>query len=392
MNLKDILDKKNIPVLVFAVFVFVYGIYYVRISNWWIMAVCLLFIAVRCYQVKRIRFDINLLFLGEAFLIKAMLDQHTGKSWKVPETIAIPFLVYLAGMMVTARSREVYWEQESLRLKDKAGLVSSEKTGVMPENKAGEIPSEIAGVRGKDGAGLAVSGVPGVVLIALALGQAIVGLVDVRLTHASPIWPLGYYSVAFLGDTVYTNRITMYANFIMPLSLMVAAIVWLIFKWAGAGDSQRAVSQESGSKRVVLVKKMILAAGILAALAFGICYFRSIHFQALKEAAALMVTEHWGNFHFTVLDTDTSGNMWLDYGRESGIMVFAPLFIFFLLTIKDVVRMMREHRATVFVKAFVLISFVLWNIYYWMDATAFIYPYYWFFGLFVSGVCAGLRE
>ncbi|MDC7278798.1 hypothetical protein NXH64_04690 [Butyrivibrio fibrisolvens] len=314
----------NIIFVTACMFLAFYGLYYNSLANIWVMVVTIPVIGVLSLCAGRLRFDINLLFLMETFFVKAMLDQHTGREAIVPTTIAMPMLMYLFGKVLVAEK---------------------------------PIKKSV------------------IVMGCITAGTTVLGLLDWHLTKRSPIYPMGYYSVAFTGDTFYTNRITFYFNFIFIGAFAIAGVFFLIYKMT------------SGNEKISNARPYI-GTGLLVILLLGLLYkyVKTERFLAFKEGVHLIITKHWGNFGLDLTYNNSTSNMWLDYGRDYGILVFVTLFIFFILTIKDAIMLAANKHVGIFCKALLLSAFVGVNLYYFVEAFAYQFAYLWYIGLVVCGV------
>lgn len=314
----------NIIFVMACMFLAFYGLYYNSLANIWVMVVTIPVILVLSLYAGKLRFDINLLFLMETFFVKAMLDQHTGREAIVPTTIAMPMLMYLFGkVLVTDKP-----------IKKSVIVVGS-----------------------------------------ITAGTTVLGLLDWYLTKRSPIYPMGYYSVAFTGDTFYTNNLAFYFNFVFAIGFIVAAIVWASYK---VTDKKESIVKYRGLIFLVIY--------ILGLLGFVIKYVRTERFLAFKEGVHLIITKHWGNFGLDLTYNNSTSNMWLDYGRDYGILVFVTLFIFFILTIKDVIKLVLNKKVDIFTKTLLVTIYTFVNIYYFVDSFAYQFAYLWYIGLVVCGV------
>lgn len=361
--LKSKTNIKNGLFLILCLVLVHYGLYYGILTNVRVMIIAGIFIIARSIYLTRIPFDLGMLFLFEGFVVKAMLDQHTGKAWKVPTTLAMPVLMYLFGKFVVA-----------VRPTKKTKTV----TKITPEGPA-EV--EVANPTAEKTAGVFTSSERAVLsLIAVSIGMTIYGIMNYRLTQGNQIIArMGYYFLAF-RDGEFSSKNTFLFSFIPLVSIVVAFLAFAFYKLVAKNERVNKI------KHFVLLGVFV----VIALIAIRI-YVGDIRFEAFKEAVHLMVVQHWGNFNFTVLELDTSGNMWLDYGRESGIMVLVPILIFFGLTIKDTIQLALNKAVGIFTKTLLISAFVLFNVYYFIESDAFIFQFYWFIGLAVSGAISVLR-
>lgn len=410
LDIKNKITIQNIVFIAASIFLAFWSLYYNSINNIWIMVVTIVFIICQSIYVKHLRFDINLCFLMETFFVKAMLDQHTGKSWMVPTTIAMPMLAYLFGKLIVAEKVNII-KNKKKSLKSIANLSveamaeavgnQSEATSVgvittaqvqtkattaetqpkfkVSESKAEEFETvEFKAAESKEceaNAHFIRSIKPIIVLAAMTIGTTILGLMNFRLTRKSPIAAMGFYSVAFTGDSIYTDKWTYLFNFIFIGSLIAAALIWGFYK--------------ATSKKQSIVKYRVpffaLISVAMAAIGFA-KYHKTENYLAFKEGVHLIITKHWGNFGLDLTHNSSTSNMWLDYGRDYGILVFATLFIFMILTVKDVVKLVLNRNVDIFLKSWLLVIFIGINVYYFIDATAYVYPCIWYLGLIVCGV------
>lgn len=298
------------------------------------------YILIRSISVGKLDFDMTMMFLFTAFVIKAMLDQHTGKAWKVPSTLAMPVMLYLFGKLIA--------------------------TGKQVKSDFGsQIRIWVA-------------------VIAMAIGMALFGFSTQKATVGTDVESLNYYYMAYANGVVI-NEHTYLFNYIPVIGIAIAAICGLI---------DRLLTLVLGKKEKLIKFKCIpfVVAGLVALGMFFKWYHGDIRYPAFREALDLMITQHWGNFHFTLLPIDTSCNMWLDYGRESGAMVMIPLAIYLVLSVLDAIKMLFNRRLSVATKVLLIWLFVVFNIYYWIESTAFVYQYLWYFGLMVSGMIGAVKE
>lgn len=319
----------NLILVIGWIFIAFYGLYYNSFNNMWIMVFTVPFILVRSCLLGKLHFDINLLFLMETFFIKAMLDQHIGKEAIVPTTMALPMLMYLFGKLLAADT--------------------GKKVNIS--------------------------------VLALTFGISILGMINAFLTSKSPVKVMGYYSVAFTDNTFYTDALSYYFNFIFIAAVVVGLIIFLIYK------------KTDGIEAILKFRGLILAF-LLAITMFVITvkYIKTENFLAFKQGVGLMITKHWGNFGLDLTYNNSTSNMWLDYGRDYGILVFGTLFIFFILTIKDVIKLAVNKNVGIFTRTTLIIAFIGTNIYYFTDSFAYIYPQYWYIGLVVCGMISEVAK
>ncbi|SHJ48818.1 hypothetical protein SAMN02745725_02660 [Pseudobutyrivibrio xylanivorans DSM 14809] len=321
-----------------------YGLYYNSLSTVWLMVVTIPFILYQSIYVGHLRFDINFCFLMETFFVKAMLDQHIGKQDIVPTTMAIPMLMYLFGKLLVAK-RDYNFIGKKKRQKDYSRVKV-----------------------------LAVTS-------ALTIGITVLGLLNFILTRKSPIAVLGYYNVAFTGNTFYTDKLAFCFNYIFAGCFAVAGLIWFVYR----------ISEKN--ETVVKARPYVML-GVSAAVAIGFAvkYIRTERFAALKEGIHLIITKHWGNFGLDLTHNNSTSNMWLDYGRDYGILVFVTLFIFFILTIKDAVKLAANKKVDIFLKSLLLFMFIGTNVYYFVDSFAYQFPYYWYLGLVICGLISEVAD
>ena len=304
-------------------------------------------------MLGRLKFDINLAFLMETFFIKAMLDQHIGKEAIVPTTMAIPMLMYLFGKLLAARVVD-FGEAET---------ETNEKAIANLANKSHIIFKTSKTVSAN------------ITMLALAVGTLILGLLNFNLTRKSPVAIMGYYSVAFTGDTFYTDVLAYYFNFIFMLAIIAGLLTYFVYKLT---DSNDLIKRYRGLALAVIY--------VLLLIAVAVKYIGTERFLAFKQGVGLMITQHWGNFGLELTYNNSTSNMWLDYGRDYGILVFGTLLVFFILTIKDLIKLAINKNVGIFAKTVIILAFTGTNIYYFIDSFAYIYPQYWYVGLIVCGV------
>ncbi len=322
-KLKKVIEY-SILVLVSLMLLF-YGMYFNVISNYCVMALAALFIIYRSITVGRLRFDINMCFLMETFFVKAVLDQQIGKADIVPSTIAMPVLLYLFGKLLFVNTN----------------FISKGKNLIA--------------------------------LIALAIGAAIHGFLTYSISKRSGLLGMGLY-VEYADKNIVITSLTYYFYFMFIVAFVVAAVVYEISRITGKTEKTKAISR--------IVGIFVLATTAIVAI---IKYIQTESFLALKEGIALITTKYWGNFGLDLTYNNSTSNMWLDYGRDYGILVFVTLFIFFLLTIKDVIILAVNKNVNVFIKTVLLVMFALTNIYYFIDSAAYVFPCYWYVGLIICG-------
>ncbi len=325
-RIRENINIHNIVFILASVLLAVYGLYYNSVDNLWVMVVTVPFIIYQSLYVKHIKFDINFCFLMETFFVKAVIDQHIGKADMVPTTMALPMLVYLFGKLIVADKK--------------------------PQRKDVIIS-----------------------LGAYSMGATFLAGINYILTRKSPIGAKGFYSVAFKGDTLYTNKATFLFNFAFAGAFVVASLILVLYRVL------------SKNVKVIRLRPFILTVLTLLAGAVGMSkYVKTESFAAFKEGVQLITTKHWGNFGLDLTHNNSTYNMWLEYGRDYGILVFATLFIFFLLTIKDAIKLALNKNVDIFIKSWIIVLFLAINVYYFVDATAYVYPCIWYVGLIVCGM------
>lgn len=298
------------------------------------MVVSIAYIFCQAIYIKKMRFDLNLLFLSEPFFIRAMIQMHTGRSGDVPKTLAMPLLAYFFGKMLVAERNE----------------------------ESSECKSVIS-------------------TAALGLGLTLAGFISYRSTISSQFADTGYYFFPFNADAFYLNELMFYFNFSFAICFLGAICVALLWKMLGKNNMT--------SK----VRSYIFAClGTLFLLIMAIWYVKNIRFAAFKEGIRCLFTEYWGIFTTTVMYDYSTSNMWLDFEKNFGIMVFLPLFIFLLLTIKDTVKLTINRNVGIFSKTLLVLLYVVLNLYYFTEPSASVYPYLWYIGLIVNGIISQISN
>ncbi len=362
-TIKTKINYKNRLFLMGCVVLVHFGLYYGLITNVRIMLLAGIFILVRSIYLRKLPFDINLMFLFATFIIKAMLDQHTGKAWKVPTTLAMPVLMYLFGKFIVAvRSNAKTVTVTKITPK---GTVQAEVVDTLAEKTKGVFTATERVI---------------IAFGATAIGMTYYGFLNYRLTSQNPaLFSAGLYYLAF-KDGQFCTINTFLFPFIPVASFLIALAVLGFYKLA-------ALIKTIDKFKHFIILGIFVVISIIAVWT----YIHDLRWEALKEGVHLMFTQHWGNFAFTVFERNSSSNMLLDYGRESGIMVFVPLLIFWMLTIKDAIQLSLNKSVDIFTKTLMLSAFTLFNVYYFIEEEAFNNPYYWYFGLAVSGVISILK-
>ena len=322
-----------IAIIVSSLIMCWYGIYYYSIPNKTLMSAMICAIVIMCLNLKQIRFDLTFCFLMETFFVKAVLDQQTGKADIVPTTMAVPMLVYLFGKLFAS-------------LSDKHGARN---------NKSRET--------------FALMG-----LGMLSIGTTIHGLLNYRASKNLELIKMDYYT-EFKDISIVVEKLTYQFNYSFLLAFFIALVVALIFYFA-----------KKNSKINILAKIAVFAAAVVVIIKFIAYYTKTTRYLALLEGIHLITTKHWGNFGLDLTYKNSTSNMWLDYGRDYGILVFGTLFIFFIFTIKDLILLLFNKSVSVFMKTLLVCAFVLTNVYYFIDSRAYLYPCYWYVGLIICGI------
>ena len=327
-----------------CLFLLFWSLYYYSLNNIYIMVITISFILYQSLQVKELRFDINLCFLMETFFVKAMLDQHTGKAAMVPTTIALPMISYLFGKLLVVDNQTEKSNVDSMFSKEKRAFMS---------------------------------------IGAITIGVTILGILNYRLLRKLSLVSTGYYPVAFTNNAFFTNKLTFLFNFIFLTSWGVAIAIWVFYKMTDKLEKQKKAQ----------VRLTFISLPLVLALIVGIAmYVKTENYLAFKEGVYFIITKHWGNFGLDLTHNNSTSNMWLDYGRDYGILVFITLFIFLLLTVKDALKLAMNNEVNIFIKSWVLILFIIINVYYFVDATAYVYQGIWYLGLVVCGVLSEMSN
>ena len=331
MKIKFGNKTSNITLALGSLSLFFYGLFYNSVNNIWIITCSVLFILCRCIQLRKLCFDITFVFLMETFFIKAILDLHIGKDAIVSTTMAVPMLLYLFGKLLVANSP--YGLNE-----------------VSQEIKANSA------------------------MLLLGIGVFILGIINFLLTRKSPVKHMGYYSVAFTNNTFYTDKFTYYFNYSFVLAFIIAGIVFVICKYN---------SNQFIRKHIRILFTIILVFFIIVLVRK---YAGTEYFLAFKQGVALILEKPWGNFGLDLSFNNSTSNMWLEYGRDYGVLVFGTLFIFLSLTVSDLIRLVLNKNISIFTKTLFVVVFCGINIYYFIDAFSYTNPQYWYIGLIICGI------
>jgi len=330
---KQINKIKYIPFILDLIAIFLYGLFYYAIDEKQTAIVVAILILVTLLFIKKLRFDINICFLVETFIVKLTLDQQIGNAEYVSTSIVMPILVYLFGKLFVA-------------------IPNLQKNN-----------NEIVVKR------YAVVGI-----LLLTIGTFIHGLLNYKYSLNLGLIDKNYFT-EFKDITIVVDRVTYNFNYIFICSLIIALVMMCVFYFAKKNNRTR-----------ILAITCTIAIVIIIIIRFLMWYVGTTRFLALQEGIHLMTTKHWGNFGLDLTYKNSTSNMWLDYGRDYGILVFGTLFIFFILSIKDAVLLVLNKNISVFTKSFLLCSFVLTNVYYFIDSRAYLYPCYWYVGLIICGM------
>lgn len=310
-----------------------YGIFYYAIPNITLMIAMICAIVIMCLSVRHIRFDLTFCFLMETFFVKAVLDQQTGRADLVPTTMAVPMIAYLFGKLLAT---------------------TSNNHG--KKNRVGREKFLLIG------------------MIMLTIGATLHGALNYKASANLALTKMDYYT-EFEDITIVVEKLTYQFNYTFICSLFVALIVACIFYFA------------KKNKNIAVAAKVCIGVGAVAVIIrFVLWYVDTTRYLALQEGIHLITTKHWGNFGLDLTYKNSTSNMWLDYGRDYGILVFGTLFIFFILSIKDAVLLFFNKNISAFTKTFLVCSFVLTNVYYFIDSRAYVYPCYWYVGLIICGI------
>ena len=185
---------------------------------------------------------------------------------------------------------------------------------------------------------------------------------------------MGYYSVAFTNNTFYTDKFTYYFNYIFVLAFIIAGIVFVICKYN---------SNQFIRKHIRILFTIILVFFIIVLVRK---YAGTEYFLAFKQGVALILEKPWGNFGLDLSFNNSTSNMWLEYGRDYGVLVFGTLFIFLSLTVSDLIRLVLNKNISIFTKTLFVVVFCGINIYYFIDAFSYTNPQYWYIGLIICGI------
>ncbi len=326
MEKKSAINIDNIIFVCSVIALAIYSIFYNKMNPILLTVILTAFILVKSISEGAIDFDFKFCILVEIFLVKGMLDQMMGRPEVTYTTMVLPILMYMFGKLLIV-SGSMY-----KRLYISLGVLTA--------------------------------------------GNTIVGLVSGYLTSKSPFASQGYYSVAFAGDVPFVSKTTFLFSFIFA----VVAIVILVF----------VKIYESMTDQVKKKANFILKlAAVVVAIVFIFVYFKSDRFEAFKVGLYYMSQKPLGNFAYYlpfVIGGDSTKNMWGDFGRDYGVLIFLSLLIFFALTIWDAIKLWKNKQVPTTAKAWLLLLFVTMNIFYFVDSGAYIIQPLWYMGLMINGM------
>ena len=110
----------------------------------------------------------------------------------------------------------------------------------------------------------------------------------------------------------------------------------------------------------------------------------NIRYANIQESIRLLFMVPVGGYDLTANGFNSSYNMWLEYGRKYGMVVFFLLEVFKVATIVDAVKLLLIKGDKI--KFLLLPAFILFNLFYSFEYLAIDYVYLWLFGLFISGM------
>ncbi len=116
---------------------------------------------------------------------------------------------------------------------------------------------------------------------------------------------------------------------------------------------------------------------------------KNVRFTMNKNAFKLMLQNPFGRTEFPEDTMFRPHNTFLQYGESYGIVVFALIELFRLVTLKDAVVMSLKRNVNSPIKYLLVPAFVCLNINYSMDPNGFVQRHLWMLVIFISGIIRG---
>ncbi|SDB38990.1 hypothetical protein SAMN02910298_01924 [Pseudobutyrivibrio sp. YE44] len=91
---------------------------------------------------------------------------------------------------------------------------------------------------------------------------------------------------------------------------------------------------------------------------------KSAKFLNMKEMFKLLFINWHNPSYITSNGINTSFNLWLDFGRDYGIVCFAVIYAFKICTVINAIRLVISKKVTAEIKVLLLPAFVILNIFY----------------------------
>lgn len=204
----------------------------------------------------------------------------------------------------------------------------------------------------------------------LTFASSIKGLVELQKTNQTEFKGTGLYLDISTGNMV--DKSLMIFDFALLACLIASLLLWALGKMKPAGKPW-------------LTWLEIALLALIVAFIFR-HDIRDGRLAAIKEAIKLIWDNPWGGFTVTALGINTSHDMYLDYARDYGCVVFYTLVIFQLLQILDWIRLVFVYKLKSLESFFLGLSLAFLTCFYLLESTAMQYRYMWYAGLILAGM------
>ncbi len=368
----------------------VYGVFCENINQNVFIMISIVLITTGIIIYKRICYDTALIFLTQAlilvvysnFFLRGLSDTHT-------IDIMVPVLAYIVGLLVVRK----HDGRNTTTLLYFALFIGLGIYGIMS---------------------IVLSRKSGTVGTYWGLKQANPELMNMQLVE--------FFFLGISASLIW-SVITIKKHKVISVALIIAAIVIqpVMIKYQGRYNTYILVL-EFVVLLALLINKLVnskihnqvnsgiisalifLAIAILCAIAFKLDVlniktkyytsfwgidgglFKSVKFMNMKEMFKLLFINWHNPSYITSNGINTSFNLWLDFGRDYGIVCFAVIYAFKVCTVVNAIKLAINKKVSVEIKALLLPAFVILNVFYSYEFLAKTNTYLWNAGLVLAAM------
>ncbi len=373
-NIKERIKQIDIAFVLACIGLFIYGFSYTVLKLWMFCAGAALYILCQIVKTKKLKLDIQIILLVVVMFLIAKHDaqyQLEGETFKV----AAPLLAHLLGRALCGENEKVSDKRIFAAISALAlGCFTQGVMDVIIKIATGYLHE--AGWEGLWGIYMRRTAYESNFLMLLAIAAYSIVLLKEKNRNKK------YIIFIVLGSISMLNSLIIMQGRTNIMTFFVTLIVLFAVRFTQNNDVKKNIKIFSIFVGIVAV----VVAGLEIAQRIYITHhdmskpsfflFRdggllhNVRFRVAKQGIKLLFENPEGGFITTVdKDITTTHNMWLEYGREFGLLVFLLLVVYLVISLVNNIRLIKNKKDSD-IGLLILSVFIVLNAFYMLEPVA----------------------